>query len=343
MTQPVLVVRDLAVEFEADRGLVRAVDGVSFDVRPGEVLAIVGESGCGKTATALAVMGLLPKPYGRVVGGEVELEGQELLTLKPADMRRVRGARVAMIFQDALTALNPVHRVGYQIAETIRTHRKVSRREAQERAASLLDLVGIPNATERADDYVHQFSGGMRQRAMIAMAVALEPTVLIADEPTTALDVTVQAQVLEVLKEISDRLETALILITHDLAVVARMADRVMVMYAAKKVEEAPVDDLFAHPKHPYTWGLMRSIPRLDGQHGERLDPIPGAPPNLAAPPPGCRFAPRCRFGQGICATVEPQPVTIGLGPQQAMCHFADRPDWTPDLDPSVLDSEVST
>jgi oligopeptide/dipeptide ABC transporter ATP-binding protein len=328
---PILQVDDLRATFDTEGGVVRAVDGVSFELRDAEVLAIVGESGSGKTATSLALLDLLPKRVGKVTGGSAVFDGIELTELSPAAMRAVRGDRVAMIFQDALTALNPVHRIGKQISEMIRIHRDVSRSEAWDRSVELLELVGIPNASERASNYVHEFSGGMRQRAMIAMAIALEPEILIADEPTTALDVTVQAQVLDVLLELRDRMGMAIILITHDLGVVARAADRVMVMYGGRKIEEQVTEDLFASPIHPYTKGLLRSMPRVDAVPGDRLIQIPGAPPSLVNPSEACRFAPRCEFAREICREQYPATTSTGSGAQVA-CHAATDPSWETDL-----------
>ncbi len=327
VTDPVLTVDDLRATFDTEGGVVRAVDGVSFELGRSEVLAIVGESGSGKTATTLAMLGLLPKRVGKVVGGAAVFDGKDLTDMSPKEVRAVRGDRIAMIFQDALTALNPVHRVGKQIAEMIRAHRNVSRSEAMQRAVDLLDTVGIPNAQDRASNYVHEFSGGMRQRAMIAMAIALEPEVLIADEPTTALDVTVQAQVLEVLLELRERLGMSIILITHDLGVVARTADRVMVMYGGRKVEEQPTIGLFSSPQHPYTQGLLRSMPRLDGAVGERMVQIPGAPPSLVEPPDGCRFASRCDFARELCRNEYPTTVPLSTKGSVA-CHAVSDPSW---------------
>jgi peptide/nickel transport system ATP-binding protein len=323
-------VEHLTTEFRTEAGTVRAVDDVSFTVRAGEVLAVVGESGCGKTVTALSVMGLLPKASGRIVSGSIRYRGSDLLRLHPEEYRAVRGNRIAMVFQDPLTALNPVHRVGAQIAEQLQAHQELSSKQAWRRAVELLELVGIPNPAERARSYPHHLSGGMRQRVMIAMAIALDPELLIADEPTTALDVTVQAQILRVLLEIRQRLGTAIMLITHDLGVVAGVADRLLVMYAGKRIEEAPVHTLFANAKHPYTWGLLGSTTRVDRPRLEQLIQIPGAPPSLLSPPPACRFAPRCSYAQPLCRTQYPtlRPAT---GPDHlAACHFADLQGWEP-------------
>jgi peptide/nickel transport system ATP-binding protein/oligopeptide transport system ATP-binding protein len=325
-----LRIQDLKTVFHTEVGTVHAVDGVSFDVRPGEVLAVVGESGCGKSVTALSIMGLIPAPAGEIVSGSIDFRGSNLLHLHPEERRAIRGDRIAMVFQDPLTALNPVHRVGAQIAELIQTHRDVNRKDAWKQAVQLLRLVGIPGAEERARQYPHHFSGGMRQRVMIAMAIALDPDLLIADEPTTALDVTVQAQILKVLLDVRDRFGMAIMLITHDLGVVAGVADRVVVMYAGQKIEEADVHTLFGNPKHPYTWGLLGSTTRVDRPRLEQLIQIPGAPPSLLAPPAACRFAPRCAYVQPLCRTEYPalRPAT---GPEHlAACHFAQLEGWEP-------------
>jgi oligopeptide/dipeptide ABC transporter ATP-binding protein len=296
-----LTVRDLRVGFRTDDGLVRAVDGVSFDVRAGEVLAIVGESGSGKSVTAQTITGLTRAPNATITGS-VRYRGQELVDLHDAGLRAVRGEQIAMVFQDPMSSLNPVYRVGDQIVEMIRAHRDVSRAEARERAVELLRSVGIAQPESRIRDYPHQFSGGMRQRVMIAMALALEPAVLIADEPTTALDVTVQAQILRLLARLNRERDLAVIMITHDLGVVAELADRVLVMYAGQVVENGTLDDIFYRPQHPYTAGLLGSLTRLDEPRGRRLPQIPGQPPSLLTPPQGCRFAPRCAHRFDRCA-----------------------------------------
>ncbi len=332
-----LEVTDLKTIFRTEVGIVHAVDGVSFKVDPGEVLAIVGESGCGKTVTALSVMGLIPAPAGRIAGGSIRYHDEDLLRMDSERRREIRGNRIAMIFQDPLTALNPVHRIGAQIAEAIQAHRDVSRKEAWRRAVDLLTLVGIPNAEQRARNYPHHFSGGMRQRAMIAMAIALDPELLIADEPTTALDVTVQAQILRVLLDVQERFGMAIILITHDLGVVAGIADRVVVMYAGKKVEEADVHTLYGAPQHPYTWGLLGSTTRVDRPRLEQLAQIPGAPPSLLAPPPACRFAPRCAYVQPLCRSEYPELREAPSGDHLAACHFAGLSDWGPEMPPAEL------
>ena len=303
--EPVLEVSHLTVEFDMPDGVGRAVDDVSFKIDPGETLAIVGESGCGKSITAMSILRLVPSPPGRLVAGTATLDERDLLALPESAMRDVRGRDIAMIFQEPMTALNPVLTVGYQIAETVRRHKKCPRREARERAVEMLRLVRIPEPEQRAREFPHQLSGGMRQRAMIAMALSCQPRVVIADEPTTALDVTIQAQILDLLNDLRARLDTAVILITHDLGVVAESTDRVIVMYAGRKVEEAPVAELFADPKHPYTRGLLASVPRLsalDGQtRTERLTEIPGIVPALTHLPVGCSFAPRCAHATPSC------------------------------------------
>ncbi|MHB8571395.1 MAG: ABC transporter ATP-binding protein [Candidatus Dormibacteria bacterium] len=293
MTEPVLQVRDLVTSFYTDDGVVHAVDGVSFDVFPGETLGIVGESGCGKSVTALSIMGLVPEP-GRIVSGRVMLKGEDLTRYTDSEMREVRGRDLAMIFQDPLTSLNPVLRVGFQVDEAMRYHDRYDRGEARSRTAKLLEQVRIPAAAERARDFPHQFSGGMRQRVMVAMGLANDPAILIADEPTTALDVTVQAQMLDLLRVLNRETGAAVVLITHNLGVVAGLCDRVLVMYAGRVVEHGPVDRIFARPQHPYTWSLLRSVPRIDSQVHERLRSIHGLPPDLLTPPTGCRFHPRC-------------------------------------------------
>jgi oligopeptide/dipeptide ABC transporter ATP-binding protein len=294
-SEPLLSVRDLRVQFWTRRGTVYAVNGVSFDIARGETLGIVGESGCGKSVTSLALLGILPRA-GRVVDGTATFAGRELLHLSDRELRRVRGRDIAMIFQDPMTSLNPVLTIGRQIREALETHFDMGRDEANKRAAELLDHVGIPGAKARIRDYPHQFSGGMRQRAMIAMALACEPKLLIADEPTTALDVTIQAQILNLLRELVREQDTALILITHDLGVVAGMCERINVMYAGMFMETGTAEQLFAAPRHPYTLGLLESIPRLDAKRREQLKPIPGAPRDMLRAPSACPFQPRCRF-----------------------------------------------
>jgi peptide/nickel transport system ATP-binding protein len=299
---PLLDVEDLHVHFVTSRGVIRAVEGISYQVRPGEVVAIVGESGCGKSVSSLAIMRLLAKPAGRVVHGSIRLDGRDLLALSEEEMREVRGRDVSMIFQEPMTSLNPVLPIGLQIMEPMLIHLKMDESAARARAMELLRLVGITDAERRLDQYPHQFSGGMRQRVMIAIGLACNPKLIIADEPTTALDVTIQAQILELMKDLSRRLNIALIIITHNLGVVARYADRVNVMYAARIIEQGTADEIFLRPRHPYTVGLMRSVPRLDRPRDARLETIEGLPPNLLAPPAGCRFAPRCPYRIDICA-----------------------------------------
>ncbi len=304
MGEYLLDVQDLKTYFKIKGGYVHAVEGVSFSIKPGEKVAIVGESGCGKSVTALSIMRLVAQPPGEYVGGSIIFNDQDLLELPESGMRHIRGGQVGMIFQDPMACLNPTMTVGKQIAESLRIHLKLSAAEARKRALSLLEQVGIPAASERIDAFPHQFSGGMRQRVMIAIALACNPKLLIADEPTTALDVTVQAQILELISAVCNEFGTSLILITHDLGVVAGVADRVLVMYAGKVIEEAATDELFANPRHPYTIGLLNSVPRLDeGRHSE-LRTIEGAPPDLSNPPTGCPFMPRCFFARSVCRTM---------------------------------------
>ena len=314
-----LAVEGLCVEFATSRGPLRAVDGVSWQVRPGEILALVGESGCGKSVSALAVMRLLARPAGRVVGGRVLFEGQDLLSLPESAMRERRGRDLAMIFQEPMTSLNPVLTIGLQIMEPLIIHMGMAEAQARARALELLGLVGISDADRRLDQYPHQFSGGMRQRVMIAIGLACNPKLLIADEPTTALDVTIQAQILELMKDLSRRLGIALVIITHNLGIVARYADRVAVMYAGRLVEEAEVGALFAAPRHPYTAGLLASVPRLDRPRAARLETIEGLPPNLLNLPEGCRFAPRCPHRADVCARY---PALETVDGRQVACHL---------------------
>jgi oligopeptide/dipeptide ABC transporter ATP-binding protein len=304
--QPILSVRDLRVGFATEGGLLQAVDGVSFDVRPGEVLAIVGESGSGKSVTAQTMIGLTRSKNSRIEGS-VTLEGEELLDADDATMRRLRGEKIGMVFQDPMTSFNPVYRLGAQIVEAIRAHQgEVGKEQARQRVVELFESVGIPDAGRRIDSYPHEFSGGMRQRAMIALALALEPEVLIADEPTTALDVTIQAQILRLLEDLNRERRLATILITHDLGVVAEVADRVLVMYAGRVVEEGTLDEIFYDPQHPYTWGLLGSLTRLDQPRPQRLPQIKGAPPSLLDLPKGCPFRPRCPHEFAKCAELPP-------------------------------------
>ncbi len=299
--EPLLVVEDLQVEFATEDGIVHAVDGVSFDLRPGEILGIVGESGSGKSVTAQTLMGLTRSPNASI-SGSVRFHGVDLVTATDEQLQSIRGREISMVFQDPMTSLNPVYRVGDQIIEQIEAHKDTPKGEAKERAAELLASVGIPNAKERVDDYPYEFSGGMRQRAMIAMALALEPRILIADEPTTALDVTIQAQIMKLIQQLNEERGLAVVLITHDLGVIAEVADRVLVMYAGQIVEQGTLDDIFYDPQHPYTWGLMGSLTRLDQPPPDRLPQIGGQPPSLLAPPPGCRFRPRCPHAFEKCA-----------------------------------------
>jgi peptide/nickel transport system ATP-binding protein/oligopeptide transport system ATP-binding protein len=303
MSEPLLVVDDLRVSFRTEEGSVQAVDGVSFEVQPDEVLAVVGESGCGKSVTAMSLMGLTRGPNAEITG-TARLGDMELISASDEEFRTVRGEQLAMIFQDPMSSLNPVYRVGDQIAEQIRAHRDVSKSAAREQVIELLRAVGIPGAEERVDAYPHEFSGGMRQRAMIAMGLSLEPPMLIADEPTTALDVTIQAQILRLLKQLNQERGLAVILITHDLGVVADIADRVLVMYAGRVVETGTLDQIFYEPQHPYTWGLLGSIMRLDRPRAARLAQITGQPPSLISPPQGCHFRPRCPHAFSRCVDV---------------------------------------
>jgi peptide/nickel transport system ATP-binding protein/oligopeptide transport system ATP-binding protein len=324
---PLLQVKGLQVEFRTRDGVAKAVNGVDYSVRAGETLAVLGESGSGKSVTAQAVMGILDSPPGYVTGGEILFKGQDLLKMGKEARRRIRGSQMAMIFQDALSALNPVHTVGAQLGEMFRVHEGSSRAEAKAKAIELMDRVRIPAAAQRVNDYPHQFSGGMRQRIMIAMALALQPDLIIADEPTTALDVTVQAQVMELLAELQDEYHMGLILITHDLGVVADVADKIAVMYAGRIVETAPVHELYAKPAHPYTKGLLQSIPRLD-QKGEELYAIKGLPPNLYKVPSGCAFNPRCDAATDRCRTESPALHQVldragaELPGRRSACHF---------------------
>ncbi|MDJ0342679.1 ABC transporter ATP-binding protein [Streptomyces sp. H10-C2] len=324
---PLLEVRDLHVEFKTRDGIAKAVNGVNYSVSAGETLAVLGESGSGKSVTAQAIMGILDSPPGRVAQGEILFHGQNILALPESERRKLRGNKMAMIFQDALSSLNPVLSVGFQLGEMFRVHQGLSRKDAKKKSIELMERVRIPGARERVGDYPHQFSGGMRQRVMIAMAIALEPDLIIADEPTTALDVTVQAQVMDLLAELQRESNMGLILITHDLGVVADVADKIAVMYAGRIVETAPVHEIYKRPAHPYTRGLLRSIPRLD-QKGQELYAIKGLPPNLLAVPSGCAFNPRCEMAQDICRTDVPPLHTVTeadgaelLGRGSA-CHF---------------------
>jgi oligopeptide/dipeptide ABC transporter ATP-binding protein len=301
-----LEVRDLKTTFMTAAGAVRAVDGVSWDVREGETVALVGESGCGKSVSALSIMRLVAEPAGRIEAGEILYKGRDLLKLSEAEMRRVRGREIAMVFQEPMTSLNPVLSIGRQLTEGLEIHMKMSPAQARARAIELLGMVGIPDPERRLAQYPHHFSGGMRQRMMIAMALACNPSLILADEPTTALDVTIQAQILELMRDLARRLGVAMLIITHNLGVVARYADRVNVMYAGRIIERANAAELYANPRHPYTLGLLRSVPRLDEPRRARLAPIEGQPPDLTRLPPGCSFAPRCAYRVERCGEVPP-------------------------------------
>jgi len=315
-----LEIQDLKTYFKVRAGRVRAVDGVSFGVRPGEKVGVVGESGCGKSVTALSIMRLLPRPAGEVAGGSILFDNLEVLDLSEKEMRGIRGGKIGMIFQDPMTCLNPTMTVGKQIAEALRIHLKLDKDEAHKRSIALLEQVGIPAAAERINSYPHQFSGGMRQRVMIAIALACNPKLLIADEPTTSLDVTVQAQILDLINGVCSDFGTAVIIITHDLGVVAGMTDRVVVMYAGKVMETAPTDEIFANPRHPYTLGLLASVPRLDEERHSQLKTIEGAPPDLIKPPSGCPFMPRCAFARSICKTMPPLDLVPGTTNHYKAC-----------------------
>lgn len=322
MTTNMLEVNNLKTYFFTRGGVVKAVDDVSFTMKPGETLGVVGESGCGKSVTALSVMRLVSSP-GKIVSGEISFNGDNILEKNQEDLSDLRGSKISMIFQDPMTSLNPVFTVGYQIAETVKRHRPgVSNDQAWKRAVEMLDLVRIPDARRRAKNYPHEFSGGMRQRVMIAIALACNPQLLIADEPTTALDVTIQAQVLELMKGLSHEFGTAVMLITHDLGVVAGTCQHVNVMYAGHIVESAPVKQIFETPAHPYTVGLLQSIPRLDEGRGARLTPIAGQPPDLTNPPAGCPYAPRCPKVQSRCRQERPELALVGRGEQIAACFY---------------------
>ena len=332
--EPILEIDGLNTRFTTRAGVVQAVDGVSYDIHPGEILGVVGESGCGKSVTALSVLRLIPDPPGQIVGGAIRFRGTDLLSLSEEEMRQVRGNEISMIFQEPMTSLHPILTIGRQLTETLVLHRGMSGGEAWDKAVDMLRMVHISEPERRAEEYPHQLSGGMRQRVMIAMALSCDPKVLIADEPTTALDVTIQAQILDLMRELQNKLDTAIMLITHDMGVIAENAHRVVVMYAGKKVEEALVDDLFAAPRHPYTLGLLASIPRLDNAAGRRrdvrLNEIPGMVPSLWDLPPGCAFAPRCPFATDRCRQVYPPLEEKGPG-HWAACWESDQ------LPPRVL------
>jgi peptide/nickel transport system ATP-binding protein len=306
VSEPLLEVKDLHVSFATEDGVVRAVDGISYAVERGKTLGIVGESGSGKSVSSLTTLGLT-RGKNTSISGQMLFNGRDLLKLSDEDMRQIRGNEIAMIFQDPLSSLHPFHKVGWQLVEAMQAHQNISKKDARERARELLGLVGIPDPGSRLDQYPHEFSGGMRQRVMIAMALANDPALLLADEPTTALDVTVQAQILALLEDLQDRLGTAIVLITHDLGVVAEIAKDIAVMYAGRIVENAPTERIFAEPQHPYTWGLLQSIPRLNEPREEELIPIPGRPPSLIQPPSGCRFHPRCPYVREAHRRIDPQ------------------------------------
>ncbi len=315
----ILEVKDLRTHFKTDDGVVKAVDGVSFVLHKGETLGVVGESGSGKSVTNLSIMRLIPSPPGKIVSGEVVFEGGDILGLKNEELRKIRGNRISMIFQDPMTSLNPFLRISTQLIETIMLHQKVDKKAARERAVEMLQKVGIPNAVKRVDNYPHQFSGGMRQRVMIAMALSCNPDILIADEPTTALDVTIQAQILELMQELAEEFGTAQILITHDLGVVAGMCDNICVMYAGRIVEKATADELFEDPQHPYSQGLINSVPRLDREKKETLYSIKGQPPNLINLPDCCPFHPRCEKAMDVCRSKYP-PQTVSESGRMVAC-----------------------
>jgi oligopeptide/dipeptide ABC transporter ATP-binding protein len=325
MTANLLEVNNLKTYFFTRSGIVKAVDDVSFTIKPGELLGIVGESGSGKSVTALSIIRLIADPPGKIVNGEINFNGENILEKNSEELTELRGSKISMIFQDPMTSLNPVFTIGYQIAETVKRHRKdVNNDQAWKRAIEMLDLVRIPDAKRRVKNYPHEFSGGMRQRVMIAIALACNPQLLIADEPTTALDVTIQAQVLDLMKGLSKEFGAAVMLITHDLGVVAGTCQHVNVMYAGHIVESAPVKQIFETPAHPYTVGLLRSIPRLDEKRGARLTPIAGQPPDLLNPPPGCPYAPRCPKVQSRCRQERPELMPVGRGEQVAACFYPD-------------------
>ena len=322
---PLLDVRDLQTQFSTSGGVVRAVDGVSWDVRAGETVALVGESGCGKSVSALSVMRLVSAPAGRIVGGEVRFKGRDLLGLSDEEMRKIRGRDIAMIFQEPMTSLNPVLTIGRQLTESLEIHLGMTPEQARARAGEILGLVGIADADRRLRQYPHQFSGGMRQRIMIAMAVACHPSLILADEPTTALDVTIQAQILELMKDLSRRFGVAMLIITHNLGVVARYADRVNVMYAGRIIERGTARELYANPRHPYTLGLLRSVPRLDEPRRARLDPIEGQPPDLTRLPSGCAFTPRCAISVERCRVEIPPLRVVNGGGHVSACWEAEK------------------
>jgi oligopeptide transport system ATP-binding protein len=318
----ILSVNDLKTYFQTEDGVVKAVDGISFELKKGETLGIVGESGSGKSVTNLSILRLIPEPPGKIVGGEIVFDGKDIRGLSDEEIRKIRGKRIAMIFQDPMTSLNPFLKISRQIGEITELHLKHNRQQSHAHAIKMLKMVGIPDAERRVDNYPHEFSGGMRQRVMIAMALSCEPEVLIADEPTTALDVTIQAQILELIKDLRERLGTSVIVITHDLGVVAGMTDKIIVMYAGKVFEQAPTKELFATPANPYTKGLLKSVPDPAHEEGTPLYQIPGLPPDVAHLPPGCPFAPRCEMAQDVCHKEFPPFVQINEN-HHSLCHFA--------------------
>ena len=325
-----LEVKDLATHFVTEDGVVKAVDGISYDLEEGEILGIVGESGCGKSVSALSIMRLIADPPGKIVSGEVMFEGRDLFKLREAEMRHIRGNRIAIIFQEPMTSLNPVLSIGRQLTETLETHLKMGRSQAQERARELLALVGIPEPERRLGDYPHHLSGGMSQRVMIAMAISCNPRLIIADEPTTALDVTIQAQILEIMLSLSQEFGTSLIIITHNLGVVARYATRVLVMYAGKIIEEGSSREIYHNPRHPYTLGLLAAVPRLDEPASAKLEIIQGLPPDLIDMPAGCSFAPRCRYAIDRCTVEAPPLMAVGEAHQSACWRWDELPDIAP-------------
>ncbi|KNZ69030.1 oligopeptide/dipeptide ABC transporter ATPase [Thermincola ferriacetica] len=321
MAETLLAVEDLKTYFYTEAGVVKAVDGVSFTLKKGETLGVVGESGSGKSITAMSILQLIASPPGRIVGGKIIFNGENLLDKSPEEIRKIRGNEIAMIFQDPMTSLNPVLTIGEQLIEVIILHQKLDKKSAAKKAVEMLSLVGIPEAEKRLKAYPHQFSGGMRQRAMIAIALSCNPKLLIADEPTTALDVTIQAQILKLMNDLKERFHTSIMMITHDLGVVAEICDDVVVMYAGRPVEYADVNTLFESPLHPYTWGLLASLPRIDDREKKRLEPIEGLPPDLVNMPPGCPFAPRCKKAMEICRVQRPEYREIKKGHLVA-CHL---------------------
>ena len=333
--QHLLEVDDLKMYFHTEDGIVHAVDGVSYTLDRGETLGVVGESGSGKSVTAMTIMGLISMPPGQIHGGSVKYRGRSLLDMSEEEMQHVRGNDIAMIFQDPMTSLNPVYKIGKQVGEGLRLHRGYSKQEALKRATELLDLVGIPEPEKRVNEYPHQFSGGMRQRVMIAMALACDPDILIADEPTTALDVTIQAQIIELMQEMQEKNGNAIVMITHDLGVVADIADKIMVMYAGRPVEFGTADQIFYESRHPYTWGLIRSIPEQAIDEKKPLTPIQGNPPSLVNLPRGCAFAPRCPYATELCRTQRPERTELEGG-HYAACHYAGDPEFARKNAPST-------